>query len=94
VLLSKSDEVLARDSHYVLGRPHRLEVVYENNPPRVSVKGKNKIILQVRQDSSLERREEVLTGWYRNELRTIAKELLEAWQKKIGVTVESWVSRR
>jgi predicted metal-dependent hydrolase len=87
-------EYVSGETHYVLGRPHRLEVVYENNPPRVSLKGKNRIILQARQDSSLGRREEILTGWYRNELRTIAQELLEAWQTRIGVSVESWGIKR
>jgi predicted metal-dependent hydrolase len=87
-------EYISGESHYVFGRPHRLEVVWENTPPRVTVKGMNKIILQVRPNSPLARREEVLMGWYRNELRVISAELLEAWQKRIGVAVRSWGIKR
>src|SRR6266478_6179955 len=83
-------EYLSGETHYVLGRPHRLEVVYEDGPPSARVKGKNRIVLQVRRNSSPGRREEVLMEWYRNELRMISQELMEGWQKRIGVAVRSW----
>jgi predicted metal-dependent hydrolase len=60
----------------------------------VTLKGKNKVILQVRQNSTLEKREEVLMEWYRKELRVISAELLESWQTKIGVQVGSWGIKR
>ncbi len=87
-------EYISGESHYVLGRARRLEVVYENKAPRVSLKGKKKIILQVRPSSSLARREEVLMEWYRRELRTISADLFEIWQKRIGVAVGCWGIKR
>jgi predicted metal-dependent hydrolase len=87
-------EYVSGESHYVLGRPHRLEILYENGSPRVELKGKNKIVLQVREKAPIRKREEVLMDWYRNELRGISTELLEAWQKRIGVTVGSWGIKR
>ena len=87
-------EYISGESHYVLGKAHRLKVVWENGPPSVKVKGRNRIVLQVRRNSSLARREEVLMGWYRNELRVISAKLLEAWQKRIGVAVRSWGIKR
>jgi len=87
-------EYISGETHYVLGRPHRLEVVYESRPPSATVKGKNRIILQVRGNSTPVRREEVLMEWYRSELRRISEELLEAWQKRIGVAVRSWGIKR
>src|SRR5439155_8360941 len=59
-----------------------------------SLKGKNKIVLQVRQNSTMERREAVLIGWYRKELRAVSAEFLESWQEKIGVKVGSWGIKR
>ena len=87
-------EYMSGESHFVLGRAHRLEVVCENSSPRVSLKGKGKIILRVRPNSTLARREEVLMDWYRSELRVISTELLERWQKRIGVAVGSWGIKR
>ena len=87
-------EYISGESHYVLGKAHRLEVVYENGSPCVSLKGKSKIILQVRPNSTLARREEVLLDWYRSELLVISTELLETWQKRIGVAVGSWGIKR
>ena len=87
-------EYLSGETHYVLGRPHRLEVVYEDSPPSARVKGKNRIVLKVRRNSSPVRREEVLMEWYRNELRVILEELLPTWQKRIGVAVGSWGIKR
>lgn len=87
-------EYISGESHYVFGKPHRLEVVHENTAPSVIVKGRNRIILRVRPDSTLVRREEVLMDWYRNELRVILNGLMGAWQKRIGVGVGSWGIKR
>src|SRR5206468_2573507 len=70
-------EYMSGESHYILGRSYRLEVVSENGSPRVSRKGTSKLILQVRPNSTFARREEVLMDWYRSELRVILEELLE-----------------
>src|SRR5207245_7107783 len=87
-------EYTSGETHYVLGKPHRLEVICANGSPCVSLKGQSKIILQVRPDSTVARREEVLMDWYRGELRVILEELLETWQKGIGVAVGSWGIKR
>src|ERR1700730_382841 len=72
-------EYVSGESHYFLGKWYRLEVVRENSSPHVSLKGKNKIILRVRPNSTLEGREQALLHWNRSELRNIATELLETW---------------
>src|SRR5438445_6547666 len=60
-------EYMSGESHHVLGKAHRLEVVWEDGSPRVSLRGKSRIILQVRPNSTLARREEVFMDWYRSE---------------------------
>ena len=87
-------EYVSGESHFFLGKQYRLEVVQCDQPPHVSLKGKNKIILQVRQRSTLARREEMLMDWYRKELRVVSNELLANWQKKIGVQVGAWGVKR
>jgi len=83
-------EYVSGESHYFFGKRYRLEVVYEDDTPRVSVKGNSKIILRVRQKSTREKREKVMTEWYRKELRTVVDRVMSKWQKKIGIQVGSW----
>src|SRR3989442_1370972 len=51
-------EYVSGESHYLFGRRFRLEVLLENKPPCVYLRGKNKIVLQVRPNCSVARREE------------------------------------
>jgi predicted metal-dependent hydrolase len=87
-------EYVSGESHFLLGKQYRLEVIQGDQPPHVSVKGKNKIVLQVRHNSTMERREAILMDWYRRELRVVSTSLLESWQEKIGVNVGSWGIKR
>jgi len=83
-------EYVSGESHYFLGKRYRLEVVYEDDTPRVSVKGNSKIILRVRQKSTREKREKVMTDWYRKELRTLVDKVISKWQKKTGIDARAW----
>jgi predicted metal-dependent hydrolase len=87
-------EYVSGESHYLLGEAHRLEVVWEDRPAGVRLVGKKRIILQVRPNSPLAKREEVLMEWYRDELRGIVDGLLRSWQDRIGVAVERWGIKR
>jgi len=87
-------EYVSGESHFLFGKRYRLEVRYEERPARVEVKGNNKIVLYVRPGSPIAKREEVMTEWYRTLLRAVATELIEKWQKKIGVQVCVWGIKR
>ena len=78
------------ESHYFFGKQYRLEVVYKDEVPAVFLKGKNKIILQVRPRSSVAKRQEVMVDWYRKALHKVVDNLITKWQKKIGMKVEHW----
>lgn len=87
-------QYLSGESHYYLGKRYRLEVVYENRPAYVELKGKNVMILWVRPTSEQERRERVLHEWYRNELRDLLMPMIEKWQERLGVTPSAWGIKR
>jgi predicted metal-dependent hydrolase len=78
------------ESHYFFGKRYRLEVVYRDAVPTVKLKGKSKIILQVRPKSSIDKRREIMADWYREELHNVINDLVGKWQKKIGVQVKFW----
>lgn len=83
-------DYISGESHYFLGKRYRLDVVYKDESPKVTIKGKNKIVLQVKPKSTTKKRQEILTDWYREELHSVVDELIIKWQKKIGVKVSSW----
>lgn len=85
---------ISGESHYFFGKRYRLEVVYKEAAPVVSLKGKSKIILQVRPNSSIEKRNDVMMQWYREQLYPIADNLMAKWQNKIGVQVKHWGIKR
>lgn len=87
-------EYVSGESHYYLGNRYRLEVVHANEPARVVLKGKSKIILHVPPHSTRAKREKTLMDWYRSELRTITENLFPIWQDKIGVYPSSIGIRR
>ena len=87
-------EYVSGESHYLWGKPYRLEVVYENKPSSVRIKGKDKLILSVRPKSNRAKRERVMMDWYRKELRNIARVLIEHWQEVVGVQLDAWGIKR
>ena len=82
------------ESHYFFGKRYRLELINENTVPTVFLKNKSKIILQTRHNSSVNKRREIMTEWYREQLRPIAEELITKWQEEIGVQTNFWGIRQ
>lgn len=87
-------EYVSGETHYYFGRPYRLEVVYADFSPRVFLKGKYKICLQVRPGSSIAKRERVMMDWYRYELKHVAAKIIDKWMKITKVPMRSWEVKR
>ena len=87
-------DYVSGESHYFLGKRYRLELIYKDEAPAVFIKGKNKIVLQVRPQSSQTKKQEVMFDWYRAELQTVVDDLVFKWQKKIAVEIKGWGIRR
>jgi hypothetical protein len=83
-------DYVSGESHYFFGKRYRLELVYKDAMPTVLLKSKSKIILQVRPKSPIAKRREVMANWYRRELHVIISDMINKWQKKMGVQVKFW----
>lgn len=79
-----------RESHYFEGRRYLLRVTEHNSSSKVIIKSKTYIDLFVRPNTSVEQRQIILNEWYRKQLKNQIPELIEKWEKIIGVTVEDW----
>lgn len=87
-------EFVTGESHYFLGVRHRLDVVERDAPPKVAVKRKALLTLQVRPGATAGQRERLLHGWYRRELKALVAALLEKWQPVVGVQATAWGIRQ
>jgi predicted metal-dependent hydrolase len=77
-------EFISAESHYFKGERYLLELIESSKPPSVSLKHK-KILLQVRPNASLEKKQSVMDEWYRDYLKRISTELIQKWENIMGV---------
>ncbi len=81
---------VSRESHYLFGKRYLLKVVEVSTTPKVVVKNKTTIELQIKPGSSVQQRQYLMNEWYRTELKKILPELLDKWEKKMNVEAEAW----
>lgn len=77
-------EYVDRESHYVWGRRYLLEVKEEDRTPNIELKH-NQMILTVRPGAGMEKREVIVSAWYREQLRFAMLPLVSKWELEIGV---------
>ncbi len=82
-------QYVSGESHYLWGKRYRLEVVYSGVRNDVLIKG-DKIILQVRKDSTTEQREYVMEEWYREQLKKVIPASLAKCTKIVGKSPDEW----
>jgi predicted metal-dependent hydrolase len=58
--------------------------------PKVVIRNKKYIDLYVRENYTIEQRENVLTNWYRKNLKEQIPALIEKWEKVVGINVAEW----
>ena len=83
-------EFLSGESHYFLGDRYILNVLETTGKQYVELKNKKDINLYVRANSTKEKREKVMTEWYREQLKDIIPKYIEKWEPVMGVKVEDW----
>lgn len=78
-------EYLDRESHYVWGKRYLLKLIEKDAAPSVELKHR-KMFLQLRPAASIEKKQEVLDAWYREQLKAAVPALITKWEKALGVT--------
>lgn len=85
---------IQQESHYFNGQRYLLNIIKRDAAPKVEIRNKKYMDLYVRPGSSREKREEVIKGFYRAELKKQISALINTWEEKMGVTVQDWMVRQ
>ncbi|CAK0780270.1 conserved hypothetical protein [Gammaproteobacteria bacterium] len=83
-------EMVDGESHYFLGHCYRLCVHEQAGLPRIAVRGLDTLDLFIHPGTTLERREAIMSGWHREQLKALIPPLLEKWQPILGVRLAEW----
>ena len=86
-------EYLDRESHYLWGKRYLLEVEEQQKPPAVEATC-SRLVLQVRPGTESEKRQEILDGWYREQVKEAVSGLIAKWSPVIGVQVSRFYVQR
>lgn len=86
-------EYLDRESHYVWGRRYLLKVLEADQQPAVEL-SRGQMILRVRPGASREKRQMILEGWHREQLRQVVPPIIERWECLMGVEVQRFFVQR
>jgi predicted metal-dependent hydrolase len=81
------------ESHYVWGKRYLLNIIEHDSAPSIELKH-SKMILQLRPDTNVEKKEEILDSWYREILKQAAEPLIAKWENLMGVKVEKLFLQR
>jgi predicted metal-dependent hydrolase len=83
-------EFKQRESHYFQGRRYLLNIIETEAKPKVICKNKKYIDIYIRPKTTVEKRNEILTEWYRTELKKQIPVIIAKWQKILKVSVADW----
>lgn len=86
-------QYVERESHYLWGRRHLLNVVEGEGKAFVTLDHK-RITLHVRPGSDVAKRAEVLHEWHKRLLHDVVPGLIAKWQPRLGVQVSGYFLQR
>lgn len=89
-------EMVTGETHFYQGQRYRLELktLPKNQKQRIEIASGQKMILFIHANSSIEKREAILTEWYRVQLKAQTEKLFAKWMPIIGQSPESWGIRK
>jgi len=85
-----SRQYISGESHYFFGKRYRLNVNETNKKQRVEIKNNSYIDLYVRPNSTVEKREDVMKEWYREELKKVIPGYIKKWEKIMDINLNFW----
>lgn len=83
-------EYISGESHFFAGQRYLLNVIERDGYNKVEFKNNKQINLLVRPNSTRDEKAKVIKEWYRKELKHKIPDLMEKWEKIIGVKANSW----
>jgi predicted metal-dependent hydrolase len=86
-------EYLDRESHYIWGKRYLLTVVEVERTPSV-ILHHSEMELTIRPGSDTAKREEIVSAWYRDELRAAMLPYFEKWETTLSVKANQVIVRR
>jgi predicted metal-dependent hydrolase len=86
-------EFLNRESHYLWGQRYLMQVCEADAPPSIAI-SHNHLVMKVRQNVGVEKKQELLDGWYRDQLKVAIPALLAHWEPQIGVKTNRFFVQR
>lgn len=76
-----------RESHYVWGKRYLLQVLAINEAPSVELEH-SQILLRVRPGTNEKKKQAIVEGWYREQLKEATRLLIAKWEPLVDVKVE------
>lgn len=86
-------EYVSGETHYVFGRPLRLQVRNEGKVHHAEI-APGRLFLRSPEGSTREQRETFLENWHRRALRKRAAPMIKKWCSTLGISEPSWGIRR
>jgi predicted metal-dependent hydrolase len=83
-----------RESHYFQGRRYLIHIIEKEARPKVIIRNKTYIDLYVRPQAPVEKRHEIMTEWYRAQLKKQIPAIIEKWEKRLDMNGTGWKVKR
>lgn len=87
-------DVVTGESHYFLGRRYLLNVIHTDKKPSIFLKNQKIMCLCVPDGATTQRREQILTSWYREEMKKLIPDIIKKWELKTSINVTSYGIKR
>ncbi|MDF2155005.1 SprT family zinc-dependent metalloprotease [Vibrio sp. CAU 1672] len=89
--LRQSDrEMLYGESHYLWGHRYLLDIEFSQGKHSVVKASSKKLLLTVSEKTTHDKRLKLLNDFYRQEVKDHTEQLLEKWQRRLGVEALDW----
>lgn len=86
-------EYIERESHYVWGKRYLLKICERDLAPSVEL-NHSRMVLNIRPRTTKQARQNIVEGWYREQIKREIPGLLDKWEPILGVKISKCLVRR
>jgi len=80
-------EYVSGESHYFFGKRYLLNVLKTKDKPRIEIKRTKYMDLYIKENTKYKKKEKIIENFYRAEIKKLIPDLLEKWEKILGINV-------